>query len=127
MTAKDPITWLLQDDHQPVRYRTLTEILALPATDPRVVDARAQLMDYPVTSAILSHTDDFLKSDKPYEKYTGRFWQLVFLGHFRADRSDARVGRIAEAVMAELRRIREGFRGLSPSEKAAEALRKMGD
>ncbi len=93
---KDVLQWLLEPANPPVRYLTLTDLLDKPATAPEVRTIRARLMEYSVTSEMLSHPDALLLDDeRPYWKYDGLYWQLILLGQFLADGRDPR---IAEAV-----------------------------
>ena len=80
MTPRDEvIEWLLEPNNPPVRYLTLTNLLGKPATDPEVRRARARLMDYEVTQAILRRFGEFCAGDaRAYWKYTGKYWQLIF-------------------------------------------------
>lgn len=96
------IEWLLEADNPPVRYLTLTRLLDRPASDPEVRSAKAQLPDYPPTCAILSRLEDFLADDeRAYQKYDGKYWQLIFLGQFLAPSDDPRVRRLAEDILSK--------------------------
>lgn len=80
------INWLLQIDNPPVRLLTLTRLLHRPETDAEVQEAKARLMDYSVTQDILAHGEQFWPDDAgAYTKYTGKYWQVIFLGQFLAD------------------------------------------
>ncbi len=93
---KDVLHWLLEPTNPPVRYLTLTGLLEKPETDPEVPTARARRTDYAVTRAILDHPNALpLDDERPYWKYDGLYWQLIFLGQFLADGRDPQ---IAEAV-----------------------------
>jgi hypothetical protein len=86
------IHWLLEDENPPVRYLTLTRLLNKPETSSQVQQTKARLMDYEVTQGILKHSTKFWKDDdRAYWKYTGKYWQLIFLGQFMADGRDPRV------------------------------------
>lgn len=97
MKIKDEvINWLLDDDNPPVRYLTLTKLLKRSETSSEVQKAKASLMEYKVTEGILKHSKEFLKdNDRAYWKYTGKYWQIIFLSQFLADGRDPR---IAEGV-----------------------------
>ena len=80
------IHWLLENDNPPVRYSTQTDLLALAPDSSEVRQSREQLMDYSVTRGILEQADSFWLDDaKAYWKYTGKYWQVIFLGQFLAD------------------------------------------
>jgi hypothetical protein len=86
------IEWLLAEDNPPVRYLTLTELLHTPASDPEVRTSISRLMNYPATREILAHGKEFWEDDEnAYRKYTGKYWQVIFLGQFLADGQDPRI------------------------------------
>jgi hypothetical protein len=86
------IDWLLEEDNPPVRTLTLTHLLERPETDANVRRARAHLMEYTVTQGILAHGEQFWPDDDgAYRKYTGKYWQVIFLGQFLADGHDPRI------------------------------------
>ncbi len=102
-TPDQIVDWLLEDDNPPVCYLTLTNLLGKSARTSAVRQAKARLREYSVTQGILRHAKKFWKDDhrKAYWKYTGKYWQLIFLGHFLADGKDPR---IAEGVDDILKR-----------------------
>jgi len=90
------LKWLLGEDNPPVRYLTLASLLGKSPQAAEVRDARARLMDYPVTREILAHGPEFWYPEgngftKSYQKYRGRFWQMIFLGQFLADGRDPQI------------------------------------
>ncbi len=85
------IDWLLEEDNPPVRYLTLRHLLGEPETSPKLVRAKSRLMHYGVTQKILNCGHRFWRDEKPYEKYTGKYWQVIFLGQFLADGNDPRI------------------------------------
>ncbi|MGC9970971.1 MAG: hypothetical protein ABSE56_10305 [Bryobacteraceae bacterium] len=86
------IDWLLEENNPPVRYLTLKNLLRTPETEPELARAKSRLMGYRVTLEILKHADHFWgDGDKAYEKYMGKYWQLIFLGQFLADGKDRRI------------------------------------
>jgi len=89
----DVLEWLLQPDNPPVRYLTLTNLLHKAPESAEARKTRARMMDYPVTQDILRHAGEFSQEDKnrAYWKYTGKYWQLIFLGQFLADGRDPRI------------------------------------
>ncbi len=94
------VDWLLEEDNPPVRYLTLTELLGKSGRSPEVRRAKNQLMDYEVTRGILEQGGEFWGDAKHgYSKYGGEFWQLIFLGEFRADGSDPRIAGGLERIL----------------------------
>jgi hypothetical protein len=82
----------LEEDNPPVRTLALTRLLRRPETDAEVQQARARLMEYTVTQGILAHGEQFWQEDdRAYSKYTGKYWQVIFLGQFLADGRDPRI------------------------------------
>jgi len=102
MRAGKVMDWLLEEDNPPVRYLTLRNLLKKPETDPEVLRAKSRLMSYKVTRGILKHADEFWDNDdKAYGKYTGKHWQLIFLGQFLADGKDPRIARGVSGILAK--------------------------
>jgi hypothetical protein len=95
------LEWLLQPDNPPVRYLTLINLLHKPPESAEVRKTRARLMDYLPTQEILGHADEFSGDDKgrAYWKYTGKYWQLIFLGQFLADGEDPRISGWAQGLL----------------------------
>ena len=87
------IDWLLEDDNPPIKYLTLTQLLGNADIDPQVREAKANLMNYDVTvETIMRGREYWEREDKSYWKYTGQYWQLIFLGQFLANGRDKRLG-----------------------------------
>lgn len=106
------IQWLLQEDNPPVRYLTLTSLLKKSDSDSDVQQTQACLMDYEVTQGILEHADEFWNVDdqsqwRSYWKYTGRYWQLIFLSQFLADGRDPRIRGGAQEILRDRRWVRK--------------------
>lgn len=94
--------WLLEADNPPVRYLTLTNLLDKSLRSSEVRQARSRLMDYDVTQKVLEHADEFWgDDDRAYWKYTGKYWQLIFLGQFQADGRDPRIARGANQILGQ--------------------------
>lgn len=98
------VQWLLGEDNPPVRYLTLIHLLGRAPDDPDVIDAKARLMEYEVTREILAHSSEFWLPNgssfaASYQKYRGRFWQMIFLGQFLADGHDPRIGPGVESIL----------------------------
>jgi hypothetical protein len=86
------VDWLLEENNPPVRLLTLTRLLHRPEVDAEVQQTRARLMRYSVTQGILAHGTEFWPDDdRAYWKYTGKYWQAIFLGEFLADGRDSRI------------------------------------
>lgn len=95
------LEWLLEFNNPPVRYLTLTGLLGRAPSDPEVEETRARLNEYGPTQTILSQVDQFRDDNAAaaYRKYTGKYWQMIFLGQFRADGRDPRIREVAEKVI----------------------------
>jgi hypothetical protein len=105
IASDDTIQWLLGADNPPVRYLTLVHLLERDPESSEVGDAKSHLMDYEVTQEILTHGDEFWHPKgktfgKSYQKYRGRFWQMIFLGQFLADGHDSRIAPGVESILA---------------------------
>lgn len=90
--------WLLEEDNPPVRYLTLKHLLDKPE---EAEEAKASLMEYRVTRGILRHQEKFIhqSAEKAYQKYKGRYWQLIFLGSFFADGNSLPVSALVNTVL----------------------------
>jgi hypothetical protein len=96
------LNWLLEEDNPPVRLLTLTRLLHRPERATEVQEARAQLMGYSVTQGILAHNEQFWPDDKQaYQKYRGKYWQVIFLGQFLADGRDPRIAGGVRDLLAD--------------------------
>ncbi len=100
------IHWLLGEDNPPVRYLTLVHLLGKSLKVAEVKEAQARLMDYSVTREILEHGEEFWFPEgktfgKSYQKYRGRFWQMIFLGQFLADGHDPQIEPGVESILAK--------------------------
>jgi len=98
------IQWLLGADNPPVRYLTLVHLLRRDPESSEALDAKAHLMDYGVTREILAHGVEFWHPEgntfsKSYQKYRGRFWQMIFLGQFLADGHDPRIAPGVQSIL----------------------------
>jgi hypothetical protein len=59
-------------------------------------------MDYSVTQGILAHSEQFWADDKgAYQKYRGKYWQVIFMGQFLADRQDPRIAGGVSDLLAD--------------------------
>lgn len=94
--------WLLDEDNPPVRYLTLKNLLGMSARSSKVSRAKSRLMDYSVTQAILEDApNSWDAGDRAYWKYTGIYWQLIFLGQFLADGKDPRIAQAVHDIIDE--------------------------
>jgi len=98
------IQWLLGVDNPPVRYLTLVHLLGCDPESSEVREAKSHLMDYGVTREILAHGEEFWHPEgrtfgASYQKYRGRFWQMIFLGQFLADGHDPRIAPGVESIL----------------------------
>ena len=110
IASNSTIQWLLGEDNPPVRYLTLVHLLGNDPEATEARDARSRLMDYGVTRAILAHGIEFWSTEgeefsKSYQKYRGRFWQMIFLGQFLADGRDPRIAPGVESILEDRKYI----------------------
>jgi len=104
LASDGTIDWLLGEDNPPVRYLTSVHLLERDPGSSEVRDAKSRLMEYDVTRAILEHGSEFWHPAgntfaKSYQKYHGRFWQMIFLGQFLADGHDPRIAPGVESIL----------------------------
>ncbi|MGA3135555.1 MAG: hypothetical protein ABSC88_06140 [Terracidiphilus sp.] len=100
--AMQAIDWLLEEDNPPVRYLTLKHLLRKPEAAPELALAKSRLMQYKVTRGILKHGDRFWgDDDEAYKKYTGKYWQVIFLGQFLADGTDPRIAAGISTILGQ--------------------------
>lgn len=98
----DVLDWLLEKGNPPVRYLTLTNLLKKSARTKEVQQARSRLMEYDVTRELLRHADTFWSGDdRAYWKYTGKYWQLIFLGQFLAEGKHSRIAQGVSDILAK--------------------------
>lgn len=95
-SADEPvIAWLLENDQPSVRYRTLQDLLSVPADSLERVAARAEIAQAGPVPALLAHQHIEGYWDLPEKfynaKYTGTVWNLLFLAELRADPGDPRI------------------------------------
>jgi len=106
LASDETIDWLLGEGNPPVRYLTLVHLLERDPESPEVRDANSRLMEYEVTREILAHGPEFWHPDgntfaKSYQKYHGRFWQMIFLGQFLADGHDPQIAPGVESILVD--------------------------
>jgi len=90
------INWLLEKNNPPVRYLTLKN---LTQDSKAAQENKSHIMTYEVIQEILKHLEDFLNNDKPYNKYKGKFWQLIFLGQFLADGQHSAIEKLVHNII----------------------------
>lgn len=74
------IQWLLESDHPPVRYLTLTELLGLSSRSKRVREAQRQIArGQQVQDLLTGQQEDGGFGSHPYSKWRGAHWRLVSL------------------------------------------------
>ncbi len=82
------VDWLLEKDNPPVKYLTMLNILDYDPGSKKVISAEKAINNYFVIREILKHKEIFWGSDNfYYRKYTGGFWQLIFLSDLYAEGS----------------------------------------
>jgi hypothetical protein len=121
------VEWLLEPDNPPVRFLALTRLLHRPETDAEAQEARARLMDYSVTQGILAHADEFWADDKgAYQKYRGKYWQVIFLGQFLADGRDSRIAGGVSDLLKDRKWVRRWGGGQCLTANLLTAFRRLG-
>jgi len=98
----DPTEWLLESDNPSVRYFTLTEMLERPEDDSEVEAAKEAIMSSdPVTRTLAAQYPEgyWIKRGRGYSpKYRATVWQLMFLTHLGAMRTEA-IARACQHVL----------------------------
>jgi hypothetical protein len=103
------IKWLLEDENPPVKYLTLTQLLKKPESDVLVQKSKTGLMNYAVTKGILAHGSEFWEDDNhAYWKYTGKYWQVIFLGQFLADGRDPSIAKGVQELLKNRKWVIKG-------------------
>ncbi|MHA2137992.1 MAG: hypothetical protein ACW98G_08955 [Candidatus Hodarchaeales archaeon] len=91
------LKWLLEDQNPPVRNLTKKFILNKELTE---LDLE-QTNDYSPIQTILSlmnSNGSWDDSNNPYKKYTGTYWQIIFLSDLNASNQDKRIQEAIEHV-----------------------------
>ena len=92
-TIEDPIDWLLEEDNPSVRAFTLQKILARPADDPELIQAKQAIMGSQPVLDILKLQDKDGWWDNPKSALTPMYvstdWQLKYLAELGASLNDA--------------------------------------
>lgn len=97
------LAWLLDDDQPSIRYRTLTELLGRPPTDPEVRRARSAILQRGWAADILAERDptggwnDGASQYRP--KYTSTHWRMLVLSDLGLTRDDPGIADACERWM----------------------------
>ena len=106
--SEEVIEWLLEDDNPPVKKRTLVNLLGYSEDSPEVREVSSRVNKYPPIRIILENWEKFWTEEgewnRPYKKYQGGFWQLIFLGDMGVDGDDERIRAGGEFVMKRRRK-----------------------
>ncbi len=96
---EETLHWLLEDNNPPVRNLAKQYLQNIKPTEIE----QAQVNDYPPIKTILS----LLKVDgtwsdpkNPYKKYTGDYWQYIFLCELNANNSSESIQRASEHIFS---------------------------
>ena len=86
--------WLLNAGTPTIRFQTMTDLLGYPADEPRLVQARQEIMSSGAVPAILSHQSKTgsWQGERSYytPKYTSTHWSMLLLVEYSVDGRDAR-------------------------------------
>jgi len=104
MPSAKVLDWLLADDQPSIQYRTLTELLGRPASDPEVRRAKARIPAVGFAAEILARRDPagwWTRGSNLYvPKYVSTNWNLLALSDLGATREIPAVRKSAELWMA---------------------------
>ena len=96
----DVMDWLLEGVQPSIRYRTLTQLLDKPETDPDVKSARATIVKKGWAADILNKQSEggwWVTGKSLYgPKYTASNWMLLVLADLGLNRTEPRVRRACE-------------------------------
>ena len=112
---KDPLPWLLEDDadNPGVRLFALRDIIGLQQVAPEYKQARAKVIQSGPVPEILNAMESagyWFTKDRPYAKYRGTSWQIIFLADLGADPLDERVKLACQWMLASMKSSTGGFR-----------------
>ena len=109
----DPLPWLLEPDHPPVRYFVLTDLLDRPADDPEVMAAKVAInSSFPVKNILdAMYPQGYWVNPGPgySPKYRSTVWSVIFLDQLGADGNDPRVRTACEYVLEHTQAPNGGF------------------
>lgn len=93
------LEWLLDNDNPPVRNLTKRNLLNKSPTELEL----SQVNEYPPIKTILSlikPNGSWTDPKNPYKKYTGNFWQYIFLCDLNADQSNEMIQKASEHIFS---------------------------
>jgi hypothetical protein len=123
------IKWLLEDTDPSVKYRTLTELLGKPKTNPAVRSAQAALLSGPEVLRIFSKLDKsgrWPHTPKNFASYTTTYY-LMALAELGLDKNDKRIARIADWYLNYLGKNKDCYCAFMPATLRALAMLGYGD
>jgi len=111
------VSWLLEENQPAIRYRTLTELLGRPASDPEVLQSRAQIPTTGWAAEILARRtpgSGWSDAGSPYRpKYVSTNWMMLVLSDLGLNRSDPAVRDACEYWLDEMPASNGGVGGNS--------------
>ncbi len=115
----NPLPWLLEKDPENpgVRLFALRDIISLEQDDPEYMQAQAKVMESGPVPEILDAMEPegyWSIKERPYAKYRGSSWQIIFLADLGADPADERVKLAGEWLLKSMRSSKGGL-GFSES------------
>lgn len=110
---KDTVEWLLEEDQPSVRYRTLTQLLDKPESDPDVKSAREMIVKKGWAAALLSKQSEggwWVNEKSLYQpKYSASNWMLLVLADLGLTRTEPRITRACELWIERFAKPDGGF------------------
>jgi len=113
MASEKVLDWLLEEDNPSIRYRVLTELLAVPPDDPRALLTRKKIPDSEAVRHIFScmHPDGYWLQTNPrtgetlgngvlYGAFATTHFCLAYLAELGLDRGDPRIARASERYLS---------------------------
>ncbi|MHA2329875.1 MAG: hypothetical protein ACXACR_15265 [Candidatus Hodarchaeales archaeon] len=97
--SRKTLEWLLEDDNPPVRNLTKKYILD---EEPTKTDIKQIDEYFPIKTILSSMKPDGAWTDpkKPYKKYTGSYWQFIFLSELNANSTNKNIQKAAENIFS---------------------------
>jgi hypothetical protein len=107
------MAWLLEEEQPAVRYLTLTSLLDVPASDPRVVAAKALIPQRGWAAEILAQQDPsgwWARADSLYRpKYLATNWMLLVLSDLGLTRDEPGIAKACELWISQFAKPDGGF------------------